>query len=209
MLVNPVRDMKMFDHWFLEFFSKTPWWMIPIAFFPCELWFVLEIMKGSNDLVTNLVLTIGGMFFWTFAEYTLHRFFFHGEDTWMKQIPLNKYCYAFIFMIHGVHHSFPCDRYRLVFPPLIGYTIFYFMFYGPAMQLFAPHTAYPLLLGFVIAYQFYDLAHYAQHHVSDPGEGSYLKKIKVYHMQHHYKHGNIGYGVSNKFWDIVFDTEIK
>jgi 4-hydroxysphinganine ceramide fatty acyl 2-hydroxylase len=201
--------MKMFDHWFLEFFSKTPWWMIPIAFFPCELWFVLEIMKGSNDLTTNIILTFGGMFFWTFAEYTLHRFFFHGEDTWMKQIPLNKYCYAFIFMIHGVHHSFPCDRYRLVFPPLIGYTIFYFLFFGPATYLFAPQTAYPLLLGFVIAYQFYDLAHYAQHHVSDPGEGSYLKKIKVYHMQHHYKHGNIGYGVSNKFWDIVFDTEIK
>jgi sterol desaturase/sphingolipid hydroxylase (fatty acid hydroxylase superfamily) len=27
-------------------------------------------------------------------------------------------------------------------------------------------------------------------------------------MQHHYKYGTIGFGVSNKFWDVVFDTQI-
>jgi 4-hydroxysphinganine ceramide fatty acyl 2-hydroxylase len=27
-------------------------------------------------------------------------------------------------------------------------------------------------------------------------------------MQHHYKNGDIGYGVSSKFWDYVFGTEI-
>lgn len=129
LLVNPVRDMKAFDNWFLELCSKTPWWLIPIVYFPCELWFVLEIMKTSNDLTTNVILTLGGMFYWTFAEYTLHRFFFHGEDTWMKQIPLNRYFFAFHFCIHGIHHSFPCDRYRLVFPPIVGYLIFYLMFF--------------------------------------------------------------------------------
>ena len=37
----------------------------------------------------------------------------------------------------------------------------------------------------------------------------YFRDLKVYHMQHHYKFGSIGYGVSNKLWDIVFDTEIN
>jgi sterol desaturase/sphingolipid hydroxylase (fatty acid hydroxylase superfamily) len=28
-------------------------------------------------------------------------------------------------------------------------------------------------------------------------------------MQHHFKFGTIGFGVSSKFWDIVFGTEIQ
>jgi len=28
-------------------------------------------------------------------------------------------------------------------------------------------------------------------------------------MQHHYKFGTIGFGVSSKFWDVVFGSDIK
>jgi 4-hydroxysphinganine ceramide fatty acyl 2-hydroxylase len=64
-----------------------------------------------------------------------------------------------------------------------------------------------MLLGIIINYQFYDLGHYYVHH-ANPKDGSYFKMMKLYHMQHHYKYGTIGFGVSSKFWDVVFNTEI-
>ena len=33
-----------------------------------------------------------------------------------------------------------------------------------------------------------------------------VRKMKKEHMQHHYKNGTVGFGVTNKFWDTVFDT---
>ena len=38
--------------------------------------------------------------------------------------------------------------------------------------------------------------------------GSYLKAVKSYHLDHHYKNAHLGYGVSSKFWDLVFHTEL-
>ena len=35
-----------------------------------------------------------------------------------------------------------------------------------------------------------------------------LRDMKLYHMQHHYKFGTIGFGVSSKFWDVIFRTDI-
>lgn len=32
--------------------------------------------------------------------------------------------------------------------------------------------------------------------------------MKKEHMQHHYKNGTVGFGVTNKFWDTVFDTKV-
>jgi hypothetical protein len=31
-LVNPIRDIKIFDSWYLEMFTRTPWYFIPLAF---------------------------------------------------------------------------------------------------------------------------------------------------------------------------------
>ena len=64
------------------------------------------------------------------------------------------------------------------------------------------------MVGFVIGYLMYDLTHYFIHH-SNPPDGSYFKFMKTYHMQHHFKRGTEGFGISNKIWDKVFDTEIK
>jgi len=52
----------------------------------------------------------------------------------------------------------------------------------------------------------YDMVHYYLHHCN-PKSG-YWRDLKIYHMQHHYKNGALGFGVSQKFWDIVFGTEI-
>jgi len=59
----------------------------------------------------------------------------------------------------------------------------------------------------ILGYVAYDMIHFFLHH-SSPKSG-YFKDLKVYHMQHHYKNGLLGFGVSSKFWDYVFLTHIK
>ena len=60
--------------------------------------------------------------------------------------------------------------------------------------------------GTLTMYVLYDLIHYYMHHSSP--KMSYWKDLKKYHMQHHYRNGTIGFGVSSKLWDHVFNTLI-
>lgn len=136
-----------------------------------------------------------------------HRFLFHGEDNWMLYVPHNNWVFTGHFMIHGIHHAFPQDRYRLVFPPIPGHIIFLTLAYPQLRAIMPVSVFYTVWLGWLIGYQIYDEMHYFMHH-SSPQSG-YLKDMKMYHMQHHYKFGTIGFGVSNKFWDIVFSTDIN
>ena len=82
-LVNPVRDLKMFDSAFLEAGSKTPWFVIPIAYAPFELFCIYNSIGTIQNSIMWFTI---GMLFWTFAEYILHRFVFHGEEYWMPYI---------------------------------------------------------------------------------------------------------------------------
>lgn len=35
---------------------------------------------------------------------------------------------------------------------------------------------------------------------------AYLREIKKYHLAHHYKNFELGFGVTSKIWDYVFNT---
>lgn len=65
----------------------------------------------------------------------------------------------------------------------------------PMIVTFLPESISPAMLaGVILGYVAYDLIHYFLHH-STPSEG-YWKEVKLYHLQHHYKDGTAGYGVS-------------
>jgi sterol desaturase/sphingolipid hydroxylase (fatty acid hydroxylase superfamily) len=50
-----------------------------------------------------------------------------------------------------------------------------------------------------------DLIHYALHHVdTSNNKGGYFYRLQQYHNQHHYGGEERGFGVSSKFWDIIF-----
>ena len=63
---------------------------------------------GSLLLFKNFVC---GIIWWTFIEYTLHRFVFHLEpfdDTNSKILAKfidNRYYITFHFLLHGQHHK--------------------------------------------------------------------------------------------------------
>jgi len=56
-------------------------------------------------------------------------------------------------MIHGIHHAFPQDRYRIVFPPIPGNLfIFYPLIYAPLKSVLPANIFYNLYLGLIIGY---------------------------------------------------------
>ena len=96
-------------------------------------------------------------------------------------------------------------------PPVVSIPLallFYGLFYLVTAVLFkAPQWVDPLVAGFMLGYLTYDITHYATHHF--PMKRGYLKFLRKYHMQHHYKTPDARYGVSSPLWDYVFRTMPK
>ena len=173
-LINPIRDVILFENPYIEMFTKTPWWMIPL----CWAWPVYYFLSTS-DLSSPITLAyfLFGFLVWTFGEYMLHRFVFHGEDYWLPNHPM---ILAHHFLIHGIHHAFPMDRYRLVFPPLPGYLIMYVFFVIPLRAIFPLEYSGAVIAGNMTMYVLYDMIHYFMHHSSP--KNVYWKDLKKYHM---------------------------
>lgn len=120
-----------------------------------------------------------GCLFWTFVEYSMHRFVFHMDDL----LPDNSIALLVHFIVHGIHHFLPMDRLRLVMPPLLFFSLstpFVFL----AHSLFPAHAANGIIAGAFTFYLIYDMMHYALHHTKLP---QYLAEMKRYHLAHHYK----------------------
>ena len=107
--VNPVKDLLLFDNWFLETISKSEYWYIIVAFIPYWIYsiYMMTQVNFSGNILQIISLGVVGVLSWTLMEYLFHRFIFHGEDYWMKILPKNKYLFTFHFLFHGIHHAFP------------------------------------------------------------------------------------------------------
>jgi len=185
---------------FLEPLTKTPWYMVPIVWLP---WIGLGVYKAAQGLPTGIVaaLFLTGIAMWTFAEYVLHRFLFHID----QHMPDHRISIILHFTLHGVHHYLPMDKLRLVMPPAL-----FFVLATPFWHL--AHFVFPnwyvatsIFSGAIFGYVIYDLTHYFLHHKQLP---PWYRELKKYHLQHHYANYQLGFGVSNKFWDKVFGTEL-
>ena len=93
-------------------------------------------------------------------------------------------------------------RQRLVFPPVPGY--FFYKLISFSIYLFFGVYYKSIVAGALTGYIMYDTTHYFIHH--NKPTISYWKNLKDYHILHHYKNPKLGFGVSNKIWDYVFDT---
>jgi len=107
------------------------------------------------------------------------------------------------FLVHGVHHTWPRDKYRLVMPPAVGFSMFW-IFLGIFVLVLGRTNVWAFHAGFSLGYMTYDLTHYYIHHFSPRTE--YGRNLKKHHMLHHFKENTRRFGVSSKFWDYVFRT---
>lgn len=186
---------RMFESDFIDAFSRVPWFVVPILYVPIIAGLFAYGVVSGVSLAVAIPLFGAGFFVWTLTEYWLHRTLFH----W---IPATSWGPKMHFILHGVHHDWVNDRYRLVMPPAASLALgvlFYALYYALMGVL-----AFPFFAGKVAGYLTYDMIHYYVHHGRPSTK--MMKRLKAHHMNHHHNKDGRKYGVSSTVWDHVFGT---
>ncbi len=187
--------VQLFQNQYLEMLTKTHPLVIWGVYLPiiCSLLFYSSKLNYTAFTITLIFL--GGIFFWTFFEYIMHRFIFHMAAE-------SKRAKKFMYLLHGNHHHYPRDRDRLFMPPLPSILISSIIFL--AMYGLMKTNAFMFFPGFMFGYLLYGTMHYAIHAWTPPFK--WMKPLWRNHHLHHYKNEHHGYGVSSTLWDHVFGT---
>lgn len=195
------RSAPLFGN-FLEPLSLTPWWVVPILWLPPVGYGIFTAAQGFDTVVVPALLFVFGFFLWSLVEYVLHRFLFHLD----YYLPDNRVGLTLHFLLHGIHHYLPMDKYRLVMPPAL-FAVLATPFWKLAHALFwwDWNVATAIYSGGIFGYICYDLTHYFLHHQDLP---LWYKELKKYHLAHHFLDYELGFGVTSKFWDKIFGTEL-
>lgn len=138
------------------------------------------------------VAAIAGVFFWTFAEYCLHRFVFHG--------PRGGGIGAREHRRHHVEVDYFAPWWQkglaalgatAVMLPLSGLVA------GALLGL--AFTA-----GFISMFLLYEVLHRRAH--THPPRGRYGRWLRRNHFAHHFTDSRQNQGVTTPLWDVVFGT---
>lgn len=186
---------RLFKSNYLEIFTKTHPLIIWGIYLPIIFISVFHSHRIGFSWLNSGLIFLSGLFFWSFAEYMLHRFAFHF-------MPDSELGQKISYIIHGNHHHYPKDRQRLFMPPLpsiILASLIFSIFYG-----IMGHLSFCFFPGFLLGYLLYGSMHYAIHSINPPFP--WLKPLWKNHYLHHYKNENKGFGVSTIFWDKIFGT---
>jgi len=212
--VYPKGVVARFFEWdFFEFFSRTPWYVVPLVWFPISCYLVWSTYAGAPPakVAANYLM---GVLVWTVIEYVLHRWLFHVDEL----LPQNGWLLTAHFLLHGVHHRIPMDRHRLVMPPalLTPLVLLVHSIWGGLLMRNAPDDQYyTMFAGAMFGYIWYDCFHYFSHHGWTLKPGSYLFQMRSYHMKHHFQCApkpdgyKAGFGITSTLWDHVFGSVLK
>ncbi len=187
---------QIFRNRYLEYFTKTHPLVIWGLYLPIIILLPYTACHHFGFPVWLVILLFfGGIFFWTFFEYMMHRFIFH----WVSDYPRVQ---RVSYVMHGNHHEFPRDKQRLFMPPvpsiIISSVVFLIMYAVMSKNVLA------FFPGFMLGYLMYGSMHYAIHAWNPPFK--WMKPIWRNHHLHHYKSEERGFGVSSNIWDWVFRT---
>lgn len=187
---------NLFRNQYLEYITKTHPLVIWGMYLPILILLpYYSIHTLSFSILSVFLLFNGGMFFWSFTEYILHRFVFHHHPGTEKGKRIN-------YVLHGNHHEYPRDKERLFMPAvpsLILACCFFVIFY-----LVLNKNVFSFFPGFIFGYLLYGSMHYAIHAMNPPFK--WMKGLWRNHHLHHYKESDLGFGVSSTLWDHVFGT---
>ena len=193
---NKNESVRMFKSDFMEFCSHVHPITPVVLYVPLIIYMLYAALwRNGLSILTTAGLFVVGVLIWTLLEYVIHRHIFHYE-------PKTRWGKKLHFIVHGVHHDYPNDATRLVMPPSVSIplAVLFWVLFALIFGRFAPG----LSAGFAFGYVCYDSIHYATHHF--PMKNRIGLWLKQYHLWHHYKDDQAGYGVSSPLWDYVFRT---
>jgi sterol desaturase/sphingolipid hydroxylase (fatty acid hydroxylase superfamily) len=132
--------------------------------------------------------------------YLLHRFVLHGRT--LYRFPQTAVLWK---RIHFDHHQDPNDLGVLfgalytTLPTILIVTLpIGWLIGGPAAAALAAATG-------LLTTCFYEFCHCIQHLPFTP-KSAFLRRIKRYHLAHHFHSERGNYGITNYLWDRVFGT---
>jgi len=138
----------------------------------------------------QLIAFAGGVFCWTFIEYFIHRFMMHGKEK-------KEYHKSLHFHHHVTGTIFTSQVKRILYSSgaiiLIGLSIFF------SSYLF-------LIAGIATGLSFYSYMHVWLH---KPWASKWIGGLQKFHMQHHFGQTEKCFGVTNTWWDRIFNTAGK
>lgn len=180
---------KFIERWFAQAHPITPGiWFGPFVAY--------GLYRGTLDHGFYVLPAFAlGVLITSLIEYSLHRFIFHFT-------PKNKEQRLQSFLLHGYHHEFPNDAYRLVLPPIGIWPVAALL--GVIWWFAFGSYFWPVYAGSAAGYVAYDWMHYYTHYFNpkrNPG-----RFIKRYHMLHHHDSPEQRYGITSPLWDHVFGT---
>ena len=151
-----------------------------------------------------------GFAVWTWIEYEVHRYILHGRFP-DGPGPWQHFLHKAFDHLHWEHHSRPWDGNHVngtlkdTGPFVLLFSALAFTF-----EAVAPSFAWTVTLlvaGVAQAYIIEEWVHQSVHFYDL--RGSYWRYIRRHHMFHHSPKGtDVGFGLTNGFWDIVYDTRI-
>ena len=188
---------RIFDQPWLEKLTRTHV-AVPVTIFfiysGALLWWSITHTAIPGWQTTGLFLI--GLFVFTWVEYNVHRFLFHIPTTTPART-------RFQYIMHGVHHEYPKDKDRIAMPPLLSISISTGLLL--VMRLVLGDYTFSSLAGFLVGYAAYLSVHYIIHVYTPPK--NFLKVLWKNHVKHHYKDGDIAFGVTSPLWDYVYGTK--
>jgi sterol desaturase/sphingolipid hydroxylase (fatty acid hydroxylase superfamily) len=187
---------QLFQNPILEKLSRTHI-SVPLIIFSLFSSILLywSITHTSLTPAVTMGMFVLGFVIFTWVEYMTHRHVFHMKIYTETRKKIQ-------YLIHGVHHEFPRDKERLAMPPLVSITIATLLLL--IFRVFMGDFVFSFLPGFLTGYAFYLSIHYMVHAYQPPK--NFMKTLWINHSVHHYKNGEVIFGVSSPFWDYLYGT---
>ncbi len=136
--------------------------------------------------VTTTLTFLAGVFLWTLGEYLMHRFGMHALRG--KGLASREH------LRHHANRDSILEKWPIAWAGIIAVGVF----------VLRPIGGWPLGLGWIAGYGFYDLMHWRAHRRA-PRNG-YDRWLRKHHFHHHFHAPMRNHGVTTPVWDMVFGT---
>jgi hypothetical protein len=173
------------------------------AFYSTYAFTLLLLGLRSRHPLGAVVFFALGLPVWSLVEYLFHRFVLHGRFAPGEGM-IRRFMHQRLDPLHWEHHRRPLDGHHI--NGQLTDLLPLFLVAAP-LSLVGPLYTLPMLLAGVV--QFYVIEEWVHHSVHfynfrDP----YFRYMKRHHFYHHSRRGmEKGFGLTNGFWDIVFNTQ--
>ena len=177
-------------HWLLQTFAlgRANYWFCFVADLCTALFFLAWDLEHGFRLWQVAAAFGFGFFLWGLTEYVFHRWVYHQPDSIFGDG-------------HRIHHG---EAETLIAMP-------WFLTTGTMLLLWAGASWYlgvtgfaSVVAGWLVGFVWYSLVHHSHHH----WDFRLARRLKAYHrVHHHFPDSN--YGVTMRFWDIVFGTQYR